>query len=279
LSCGLCCRTHLLDTYHGDIPVRGSRRLFAGCFDMQLLTKFKDWLSSDTTLTDRRALTAMSHAFESLQAVQRVERAIEFLPGLHVVASSFGAQSAVMLHLVTQVKPGIPVVLVDTGYLFPETYRFIDELTQRLALNLKVYRSDASPAWQESRFGKLWDQGLEGIEQYNRINKVEPMERAMKALGAQTWFSGIRRAQSNSRASIAPIEFKRGRFKVHPIFDWSDRDVGRYLKTHDLPYHPLWDKGFISIGDWHTTRSLQEAGGIEDVRFFGLKRECGLHED
>jgi phosphoadenosine phosphosulfate reductase len=246
---------------------------------MQLLSRFKDWLSTDTTATDRRALTAMSQAFESLQAVQRVERAIEFLPGLHVVASSFGAQSAVMLHLVTQVKPGIPVVLVDTGYLFPETYRFIDALTQRLALNLKVYRSDASPAWQESRFGKLWDQGLEGIEQYNRINKVEPMERAMKGLGAQTWFSGIRRAQSNSRAGISPIEFKRGRFKVHPIYDWSDRDVGQYLKAQDLPYHPLWDKGFISIGDWHTTRSLQEAGGIEDVRFFGLKRECGLHED
>jgi phosphoadenosine phosphosulfate reductase len=246
---------------------------------MQLLTKFRDWLSTDTTVTDHRALTAMSRAFESLQAVQRVEHALEFLPGSHVIASSFGAQSAVMLHLVTQIKPRIPVVLVDTGYLFPETYRFIDELTKRLTLNLKVYRSDASPAWQESRFGKLWDQGLEGIEHYNRINKVEPMEQAMKALGAQTWFSGIRRAQSQSRAGTSPIEFKRGRFKVHPIFDWSDRDVGRYLKEHELPYHPLYDKGFISIGDWHTTRSLQEAGDAEAVRFFGLKRECGLHED
>jgi phosphoadenosine phosphosulfate reductase len=76
-----------------------------------------------------------------------------------------------MLHLVSQVVPKIPVVLVDTGYLFPETYRFIDDLTERLGLNLNVFRSDALPAWQESRLGKLWDQGPEGIEQYNRINK------------------------------------------------------------------------------------------------------------
>ncbi len=244
---------------------------------MRILTKLAHWLNSDEPI-DIRALAAVSSAFEGMTVDQRVEQALERLPGNHVVTSSFGAQSAVMLHLVTKVRPNIPVVLVDTGYLFPETYKFVDELTDRLSLNLKVYRSDASPAWQESRFGRLWDQGVEGIEQYNRMNKVEPMERAMRELGAETWFSGIRRVQSESRAQTAPIEFKRGRYKVHPIFDWTDRDVGRYLKANDLPYHPLWDKGYISIGDWHTTRSLEEAGSVDGLRFFGLKRECGLHE-
>jgi len=245
---------------------------------MRLLTKLAHLLNTDEPV-DIRALAAISKAFEGMNATQRVERALEQLPGTHVVTSSFGAQSAVMLHLVTKIRPDIPVVLVDTGYLFPETYRFIDHLTDRLSLNLKVYRSQSSPAWQESRFGKLWDQGIEGIDQYNRINKVEPMERAMRELGAETWFSGIRRVQSETRAQTAPIEFKRGRYKVHPIFDWTDRDVGRYLKANDLPYHPLWDKGYVSIGDWHTTRSLQEAGSMEGLRYFGLKRECGLHED
>ena len=245
---------------------------------MRLLSKITHWLNSDEPI-DIRALAAVSHAFEGMSATQRVEQALERLPGTHVVTSSFGAQSAVMLHMVTKIKPDIPVVLVDTGYLFPETYRFIDQLTDRLSLNLNVYRSQSSPAWQESRFGKLWDQGIEGIDQYNRINKVEPMERAMRELGAETWFSGIRRVQSESRARAAPIEFKRGRYKVHPIFDWTDRDVGRYLKANGLPYHPLWDKGYVSIGDWHTTRSLEEAGSMEGLRFFGLKRECGLHED
>jgi phosphoadenosine phosphosulfate reductase len=244
----------------------------------ELRTTLSRWLAGDDEPHRASALVRINRAFESLSAVERVEQAGEILPGAHVLTSSFGAQAAVMLHLVNQVIPSIPVVLIDTGYLFPETYRFIDALTERLHLNLSVFRSDASPAWQESRFGRLWDQGLPGIERYNRMNKQEPLDRALRDLGAETWFAGLRRVQSQSRAQIAPIEFKRGRYKVHPLFDWTDRDIGRYLKQHDLPYHPLWDKGYLSIGDWHTTRSLAEVDSMEELRFFGLKRECGLHE-
>lgn len=237
-----------------------------------------EWLTRGGEFRGHGALEKINRAVESLSAEQRVEQAAELLPGAQVLTSSFGAQSAVMLHLVNAVIPKIPVVLIDTGYLFQETYRFIDELTEKLGLNLKVFRSDASPAWQESRFGKLWDQGLAGIEQYNRINKQEPLDRALSELCAGTWFAGLRRDQAATRARISPIEFKRGRYKVHPLFDWTDRDVGRYLAKHKLPYHPLWEKGYLSIGDWHTTRSLADAGSMEDLRFFGLKRECGLHE-
>jgi phosphoadenosine phosphosulfate reductase len=245
---------------------------------MWLKNAVKGWLNAETP-ADGRSLASINRAFETLPAQQRIEQALELLPGAYVLTSSFGTQAAVMLHLVNRVTPGIPVVLIDTGYLFPETYSFIDQLTEKLKLNLKVFRSDSSPAWQERRFGKLWDQGLAGIEEYNRINKVEPLDRALRELGAQTWFSGLRRSQAHSRAHIAPIEFKRGRYKVHPLLNWTDRDVGLYLKENELPYHPLWDKGYPSIGDWHTTRSLAEAGSEEAVRFFGLKRECGLHED
>jgi phosphoadenosine phosphosulfate reductase len=244
-----------------------------------LRTSLVRWFGADQEINDREALSVVNRSLQTLPALQRVEQAVELLPGTHVLSSSFGAQSAVMLHLVNQVVPRIPVVLVDTGYLFPETYQFIDELTEKLDLNLKIYRPDSSAAWQESRYGKLWDKGLEGIEQYNRINKKEPMDRALKELRAATWFSGLRRVQAKTRAQIAPVELKRGRFKVHPIFDWTDRDVGRYLKENGLPYHPLWDKGYLSIGDWHTTRSLTEVDSVDELRFFGLKRECGLHED
>jgi phosphoadenosine phosphosulfate reductase len=244
---------------------------------MTLRSTLSQWLT-DSESADEGALHRINESFASFSTKRRVEQAIELLPGAHVLTSSFGAQAAVMLHLVTQVIPKIPVVLIDTGYLFPETYRFIDDLADRLKLNLKVFRSDASPAWQESRFGKLWDQGLAGIEQYNRINKQEPLDRALRELGAETWFAGLRRAQAETRARIAPIEFKRGRYKVHPLFDWTDRDVGRYLEKYQLPYHPLWGKGYLSIGDWHTTRSLAEVDSMEELRFFGLKRECGLHE-
>ena len=243
-----------------------------------LKTAVTRWLNAGNEPVHAGALRKINDALASFSAEKRVEQALEILPGAHVLSSSFGAQGAVMLHLVNQVIPRIPVVLVDTGYLFPETYRFVDELTKRLDLNLKVVRSDASPAWQESRFGKLWDQGLEGIEQYNRINKQEPMERALKELGAHTWFAGLRRVQADTRAKLEPIEFKRGRYKVHPLFDWTDRDIGQYLAKNKLPYHPLWEKGYLSIGDWHTTRSLAEVDSMEELRFFGLKRECGLHE-
>lgn len=246
---------------------------------MSLRATLVRWLARDGSEADRETIDAYSRSFGGLSARQRVEQALELLPGRYVLSSSFGAQSAVMLHLVTEVAPGIPVVLIDTGYLFPETYRFIDELTEKLKLNLKIYRSESSPAWQESRFGKLWDQGIEGIERYNRMNKKEPMDRALRELQAHTWFSGLRRSQASTRALTDPIEFRRGHYKVHPIFDWTDRDVGRYLKENGLPYHPLWEKGYLSIGDWHTTRSLAEVDNVEELRFFGLKRECGLHEE
>lgn len=211
-------------------------------------------------------------------AQQRVQWALEHLPGEFALSSSFGAQSAVLLHMVTAVKPDVPVIVIDTGYLFPETYRFIDELTERLQLNLKVYRAQISIAWQEARHGKLWEQGLAGIEHYNQLRKVEPMQRALRELNIGTWFSGVRRSQSASRAQAPLLQQQQERYKLHPIADWTDRDIGQYLKKHALPYHPLWEKGYVSIGDWHTTRPLSEGMSEEDTRFFGLKRECGLHD-
>ena len=226
----------------------------------------------------RAALNVCSRSLERLPAAERVRWALDTLPGNHIVSSSFGAQAAVMLHLMASQRPDIPVVVIDTGYLFPETYRFIDSLTARLDLNLKVFRPAHSSAWQEARFGKRWEQGVSGIDAYNRDNKIEPMQRALESLSVGTWFAGIRRSQSAGRAQAPLIESSGNRWKVHPIADWNDRQVYNYLKQHDLPYHPLWEKGYVSIGDVHTTRSLADVASADQTRFFGLKRECGLHE-
>ncbi len=220
---------------------------------------------------------AMNAELEQMTAEERVAWSLANLPGKHALSSSFGAQAAVSLHMVTKQAPGIPVILVDTGYFFPETYRFIDELAVRLELNLKIYQPQMSPAWLEARYGRLWEQGVEGIERYNDLRKTEPMRRALTELGTSTWFAGLRRQQSQSRRNVKPIEWRDGRWKVLPILDWSDRDIFNYLTKHDLPYHPLWEQGYVSIGDWHTTRTLAEAGDAEATRFFGLKRECGIH--
>ena len=226
----------------------------------------------------RAAGRACQEALAKKSAEDRVAWALDRLPGEHIVSSSFGAQSAVMLHMMSVQKADIPVVVIDTGYLFPETYRFIDEMQERLDLNLKVYRSDTSSAWQEARHGRRWERGVDGISEYNRDNKVLPMERALVELDAGTWFAGLRRSQSSSRAATPFVDSSGERWKVHPIADWSDRDVYQYLKKHKLPYHPLWEKGYVSIGDVHTTRSLAEVGSLDETRFLGLKRECGLHE-
>ena len=226
---------------------------------------------------DDRELACASAELARLDAVGRVRWSLTELPGPQVLSSSFGAQAAVLLHLVTRERRDIPVILIDTGYLFAETYRFVDELAMRLDLNLKVYLPRVSSAWLEARHGRLWENDLSDIERYNAIHKVEPMQRALAELDAGTWIAGLRRSQSASRAGIDALEWREGRYKLHPLFDWTDRDVGRYLERHGLPYHPLWEQGYVSIGDWHTTRSLAEAGSEEATRFFGLKRECGLH--
>ncbi|MES9993819.1 MAG: phosphoadenylyl-sulfate reductase [Candidatus Thiodiazotropha sp.] len=223
-------------------------------------------------------LEEINRKLEGMRAEQRVEWALDYLPGAHIMTSSFGIQGALMLHLVTRILPDIPVVLVDTGYLFSETYSFIDQLSERLQLNLQVYRSQESPAWQESRYGRLWEQGLAGIERYNRINKVEPLQRALKLHDAGSWFAGLRRQQSQSRAALPVVRVQEGRFKIHPVIDWHSRDVHRYLQRHGLPYHPLWEQGYVSVGDVHTSRPLELGMHEEETRFFGLKRECGIHE-
>lgn len=223
-------------------------------------------------------LNEANKALMKMSAEERVGWSLEQFAKQIVLTSSFGAQSAVSLHMVSQQAPKIPVILVDTGYLFPETYQFVDELTQRLKLNLKVYRAEMSPAWQEARFGKLWEQGLEGLEQYNQMNKVEPMNRALKKHKAKAWISGVRQSQSDERGRMEVLGLKNGTVKIHPIIDWSDKDIYNYLVKYELPYHPLWNEGYTSIGDWHTSHKLSEVGA-DAVRFHGLKRECGLHDE
>jgi phosphoadenosine phosphosulfate reductase len=224
------------------------------------------------------ALAVVNGQLEQLSAQERVSWALENLPGDYVLSSSFGIQAAVSLHLVTQQRPDLPVILTDTGYLFPETYQFIDALTEQLKLNLQVYRAAESAAWQEARYGKLWEQGVEGIERYNLLNKVEPMNRALSELKAKTWFAGLRREQSGSRGDLPVLAIQRGVFKFLPIIDWDNRTVYQYLKENGLSYHPLWDQGYLSVGDTHTTRKWEPGMSEEETRFFGLKRECGLHE-
>ncbi|HTQ30248.1 MAG TPA: phosphoadenylyl-sulfate reductase [Opitutaceae bacterium] len=224
------------------------------------------------------AVAPAASDLEHATAEERVRWAIETFGDGLVLTTSFGIQSAVMLHLVTRFVPRIPVIFIDTGYLFPETYRFANELAERLQLNLKKYVPAMTAAEQEALHGKLWEQGLDGLRRYNFVNKIEPMERAVRELGATAWLTGLRRTQASTRQALHIVQVQNKITKVHPIVDWDDRRIYRYLTEHKLPYHPLWEQGYVSVGDWHSTSKLLDGMSAEDTRFNGLKRECGLHE-
>jgi phosphoadenosine phosphosulfate reductase len=197
-----------------------------------------------------------------------------------VMSSSFGAESAVMLHLVSRLVPGIPVIFLDTGYLFPETYTFAEELAKRFKLRLEVYAPRMTAARQEALYGRMWEGSDEDLARYNHMNKVEPMDRALEELGATAWIAGLRASQTEFRKSLRVVEAPAspgGVVKVHPILGWTKEDVRRYLHAHDLPYHPLYHYGYRSIGDWHSTSPTTLDQDERDGRNLGEKKECGIH--
>ncbi|GIU14651.1 phosphoadenosine phosphosulfate reductase [Shewanella sp. c952] len=236
-------------------------------------------LLSAPVVEQRIELKRVNAFLDELTPQQRVSWALEYLPGKAALSSSFGIQAAVMLHMVSSKQSDVPVILTDTGYLFSQTYKFIDELTERLTLNLKVYASPLSAAWQEAKFGFLWLQGIDGLDRYNQINKVEPMQRALKELEVGTWFAGLRRSQSSTREALQVLAIHGKRYKVLPIIEWGNKQVHEYLTEFDLPYHPLWDQGYVSVGDTHSSKPLELGMTEEETRFNGIKRECGLHYD
>jgi len=218
-------------------------------------------------------------AFEKMKAHQRVQWLHEEYGSRLVLSTSFGLQAAVMLDLVSKNAPEIPIVWIDTGYLFPETYLYAETLKQKLNINLRAYRPLMTPAHQEAIHGKLWEQGEKGSEQYALINKVEPMNRALKELEADVWISGLRRDQSSTRVDRSFLEQQKKTLKAYPILDWTYYQVQQYFRDHNLPKHPLEAQGYKTMGDWHSTLPVAEGESAENSRYGGSKYECGLHLD
>ena len=215
---------------------------------------------------------------ESKSATERMEWAIRNYRDQMVLTTSFGAQSAAFLHLATQQNPRLPILFIDTGYHFPETLLFAKELTKKLNLNVTTVRPLLTPQQLEEEHGRLWEMGPPGLEKFHEIIRVEPLRRALSDLNPILWVAGLRRTSSESREKLSVISSSQSRLKLLPLLDWSDRQVGDYLRLHSLPYHPLWSKGYVSIGDRVTTKRLDEVNDPSELRHFGWKRECGIHE-
>jgi len=228
---------------------------------------------------DLKNLDDANEELSKLDASDRIQWAFDQLGSELIASTSFGLQSAVMIHLVCGVSKEIPIIFIDTGYLFPGTYEYALNLQKELQFQPKVYSAKLSPAFQEASFGKLWEQGKEGMSKYNWLNKKEPMDRALKETGAKVWMAGLRRTQASNRKGLNFLERQNGVIKLYPILDWDDRMTYQYLPKNNLPYHPLEGMGYDSVGDWHTTKKLTEVDNPEDARHGGHGRECGLHLD
>lgn len=225
------------------------------------------------------SLEKLNQKYNGLDPKLTITWALETFGDNLVMSTSFGIHSAVMLHLATQICPDIPVIWIDTGYLYPETYNFAERLTKRLKLNLKVYQSSVSPARMEAKYGNLWERKeIEALNFYDRIRKVEPMQRALRELKAKGWIAGLRSQQTTHRSNLKKIERHSEYYKILPILDWTAVDIDNYLKANNLPYHPLFEQGYITLGDWHSSRPVDTGdSNARDTRFQGLKQECGLH--
>jgi len=224
-------------------------------------------------------LDKWNQELDQLPSTQRLQWALDRVGGSMIATSSFGIHSAVTLHLVAQTLPTIPIIFIDTGYLFAETYRYARQLSELLELNVHYYTPTITPAHQEALYGRRWEQGSDEMDQYLEQNKLNPMREALETFKPHIWLSGLRRNQSDTRAERPIIERQGERLKLFPIIDWDDEQVNAYIDEHHLPRHPLEADGYVSTGDWHSTTKLGSGMRPQDTRFGGLRRECGLHEN
>lgn len=236
-----------------------------------------------TTQTDQRLdLPELNAMFESAHPSKIVEWAVAQWGDEIVTTSSFGAESALMIHLAIQHKPDIKVIMIDTGYLFPETWRHMEDLRRRFNLNVWVYRTKNDPIAWLKKHGEEEPTWRNDVEACCAANKNEPMDRAMAELRPKAWFRGIRRNQADTRKAARFVEWN-GRYNcyaVSPMLNWSSKDIYQYMKQNDLPYHPLYEQGYASIGcnPQSCTRAIQAGEDPRAGRWAGSgKVECGLH--
>jgi phosphoadenosine phosphosulfate reductase len=179
------------------------------------------------------------------------------------VACSFQKEATVIVDMILRIEPNARVFTLDTGVLFPETYETWRRVEERYGVKIESFRGE--------RVDGLWARDPDAC---CGMRKVEPLARALE--GVDAWITGLRRDQSALRANTPKLgwDIKHEKWKAAPLADWTDKDVWRYIAEHDLPYNPLHDQGYESIGCTHCT----QAGAGRDGRWSGSeKSECGLH--
>jgi phosphoadenosine phosphosulfate reductase len=209
-------------------------------------------------------------------AGQRIQDALSSI-GAECVTASFQAECVILLHMLLERRPGIPVLFLDTGYHFPQTLEYRDRLAAEWNLNLVNLYPKLSVADQESQFGILYQTAP---DRCCGMRKVEPLFGALERY--DTWFTGLRREQSKSRAELQPsAEFVlpsgKRLLKVSPLAEWTARDVWEYMKANRIPLLPLYEQGYTSVGCAPCTSLPLDPDDPRSGRWSGKKLECGIH--
>jgi phosphoadenosine phosphosulfate reductase len=190
------------------------------------------------------------------------------------LVSSFGSESAVLLHMASEIDPAIPVLFLDTGMQFGQTLDYRKQLVARLGL---TDVRDLRPAFKDlaaiDPSGMLWKTDTDAC---CNLRKVVPLDTALE--GFDAWITGRKRFQAITRASLPVVEEAGRLVKVNPLANWTKAELDTYVAEHDLPPHPLVAQGFPSIGCWPCTKPVEEGGDVRSGRWVGQdKTECGIH--
>lgn len=191
--------------------------------------------------------------------------------------SSFQSHSLVLLHILSRIDRSIPVYFINTGFHFPETVLFRDQIAEQFGVKIVDLKSDVPKFMQRDPDGKLLF--TSDPDHCCYLNKTQPMDAILMA--HDVWINGVRADQSATRAAMKVEQpAKHGCTRFHPMLDWNSKMIWQYQKEYDLPKHPLEEKGFVSIGCEPCTRKLDPEMQEREARWFGLNKvECGLHTD
>ena len=193
----------------------------------------------------------------------------------HYIACSFQKTSSVTLHLATEINPAARFFYLDTDVLFPETYETRDRLAEHFGIDFHRYHNLTIPEQAEQYGDELWKREPDSC---CGLRKVEPMRQALSSVDC--WVSGIRRGDSSNRKSAPKFAWDKrfGLWKLNPLADWSERDVWNHIRENRIPYNPLHDRGYPSIGCTHCTQPVGPGGDPRDGRWVGTaKTECGIN--
>ena len=221
-----------------------------------------------------------NNQIEHLNPLETIEWAYKTFKNKFAFTTSFGIQSSVLLHLIqkSNLKNKVKIFWIDTGYLPKETYKYADQIINKLSLNIQVLQSEITPARMEALYGKLWESDQHSdLDKYHKIRKIDPLEKAFEEYSINCWASGVRAQQTKNRSKMKPIDIIRNRFSLRPFLNWSTKDMFYYMEENKLPQHPLFLKGYSTIGDWHSSQPETKNNKGRDTRFGGIKEECGLH--